>query len=250
MFYLIDNNRMDEINVQNLNEPLIAIENSQLHQQQQEKQKKQSINPHLKAALFIGTIFLISLFNFVPFLSPLSQGECYYDRLFEITHIFNAFFAYNISYRNILLIVTSMFADILAVLTMAIWCFKSKDSVFLLASIGFYLLRYLVMEIFLLGFPHQYLFTYPGLKSIFVSYLPTNDFFFSGHTGFPVIVYLEFSRYKGKVIPTLAMTTLTMHFFTMLALHGHYSIDLLIGSFSAYYVFKKTVKVLKYLNQE
>lgn len=234
---------MNENNHTELQEPLVQQSSKREHD-------NQSFQYNTKAVYFIIIAVCLFVFNKFSVLFPLPQGQCYSDTLFNITKPFNYFFAVNTLYKNVLLVITALFTDILALSTMFLWCFKSKDPVFIIAGFLFYLVRFIIMQVFLFSYPTDYIFSDPGMKSFFVSYLKTNDFFYSGHAGFPVIAYLEYSRYKGSFIPPFALITLMMQIFLMLSLQGHYSIDLLVGSFTAYYIFSKIFRLNEFLRSK
>lgn len=177
-------------------------------------------------------------------LSPLQPNQCYSDSLFDLSSSINSFFSQNISYRNILLITTSSFADITVIMAMYLWVFHFKDEMLFLTMVLFYLCRFIIMELIVFNFPSNYIFTYPGIHSIFVSYLKTNDFFFSGHTGFPAIIFLDFYKKRYYFVAYFSLITLTLQFFTMLVLHGHYSIDLIVGILFGIYLYHNCNKLL------
>lgn len=97
-------------------------------------------------------------------------------------------------------------------------------------------------------FPEGYLWEYPGFPSLVVSYLKTNDFFFSGHVGLPIIIMCELYKMKKFRMLYFSLFTLILEFFTMIALRGHYSIDLVTGVFMGHYCYILTEKYIHYLD--
>ena len=93
-------------------------------------------------------------------------------------------------------------------------------------------------------YPEGYLWENPGFPSLMVSYLKTNDFFFSGHVGLPVILLSEFIKINKNIMAVLAFIIVILEFFTMVALRGHYSIDLFTGIFVAHYCHLMTDKFI------
>lgn len=86
-------------------------------------------------------------------------------------------------------------------------------------------------------FPEGYLWEYPGFPSLFVSYLKTNDFFYSGHVGLPILQICEFNKLgMYKWIP-VSVLIVFLEFFTMIVLRGHYTVDLFAGILIAHYSF-------------
>jgi len=85
--------------------------------------------------------------------------------------------------------------------------------------------------------PEGYLWEYPGLPSISVSYLHTNDFFFSGHVGFPTIFALEHNTLGNTFLKYLCIFTAFFEFTTMIITRGrHYIIDF-SGIIIAHYLY-------------
>ena len=94
-------------------------------------------------------------------------------------------------------------------------------------------------------YPDGYLWYDPGFPSLTVSYLKTNDFFFSGHVGLPVLASLEFSVNNKKFLMIFAIMTAIIEFITMVFTRGHYIIDLICGAIIAHYVFMLVEKYVK-----
>jgi hypothetical protein len=86
-------------------------------------------------------------------------------------------------------------------------------------------------------YPDGYLWYDPGFPSLTVSYLKTNDFFFSGHVGLPVLASLEFFVNNKKILMIFAIITAIIEFITMVFTRGHYIIDLICGAIIAHYIF-------------
>ncbi len=67
------------------------------------------------------------------------------------------------------------------------------------------------------------------MPSLMVPGGTTTDFFFSGHEGFCLIAVLEFSRHKWFIFKYCSLVVLFFQAFVMIALRGHYTIDLISG---------------------
>jgi hypothetical protein len=89
-------------------------------------------------------------------------------------------------------------------------------------------------------FPDGYLWVYPGFPSIMVSYLKTNDFFYSGHCGLPIILFCEFKLLKMNFMAVFCIFTFLIEIFTMIVLRGHYSIDIISGAIISHYIWEIT----------
>ena len=94
-------------------------------------------------------------------------------------------------------------------------------------------------------YPEGYLWEYPGFPSVTVSYLKTNDFFFSGHVGFPIIIALESHKLNKKYLMVFCLFTSFFEAFTMIVTRGHYIIDIITGMAMAHYFY---IVVEKYFN--
>ena len=206
-----------------------------------------------KALIFFVLIIILTVgnnyYSFESFFSIpfIPKGFCYEDSLFTLTQEVTNFFKIHTQCKNVLLIISSFAADLTIIISMIYWTFFFKDEQLCISVFAFYLFRFIIMKIFLLDYPRDYIFTYPGVRSLFVSYLKTNDFFFSGHTGFPLIIFCDCIGKNYKKIAYLSLFTFIIEFFSMLALRGHYSIDLVVGAFIGVYVYFMVLVTLKYV---
>jgi len=69
-----------------------------------------------------------------------------------------------------------------------------------------------------------------------VPYGKTNDFFFSGHVGCCIINMLEFRAFGWYRFAWFSLATGVMQILLMIALRGHYFIDLISGVIFAHYI--------------
>lgn len=67
-------------------------------------------------------------------------------------------------------------------------------------------------------------------------YGKTNDFFFSGHVGCCIINILEFNAFGWYRFGYFSLATCIMQIMLMIALRGHYFIDLVSGVIFAHYI--------------
>jgi hypothetical protein len=88
------------------------------------------------------------------------------------------------------------------------------------------------------GYPEGFLWEYPGFPSLTVCYLKTNDFFYSGHVGFPVLAALEFSRHGKSGMAYFALFTMCLETMVMIVTRVHYIVDLLCGMIIAHYIYR------------
>lgn len=100
-----------------------------------------------------------------------------------------------------------------------------------------------------MSYPEGFIWEYPGFPSIMVSYLKTNDFFYSGHVGLPVLLMCEFKILKRYYMFAFCLATFFIEAFTMIATRGHYTIDLITGAIFAHYIFQNVERYIHYFDQ-
>lgn len=93
-------------------------------------------------------------------------------------------------------------------------------------------------------FPEGILWGYPGFPSLMVSYLQTNDFFYSGHCGLPILLLCEYRLLGMKFLSFFCIFTFFIEAFAMITLRGHYTIDLIAGAIFAHYIWDNTNKYI------
>ena len=178
----------------------------------------------------------ILYFNTVyGFLLPHGEVSCIFDKTFILTKNLNDFFAKNLNYRNLLIIISSLFIDIVIIAFGLCWSIYGRSWRPILAYFLFYAFRYMTQNLFQMAYPDGYLWEYPGFPSIVVPYLKTNDFFFSGHVGFPLIAAFEFKDFKLNFLFVFCILASCFETITMIVLRGHYIVDLLAGVIFAHY---------------
>ena len=97
-------------------------------------------------------------------------------------------------------------------------------------------------------YPEGYIFTYPGLPSLAVSYAHTSDFFFSGHVGVTTFLALENYSNRCYFLATISAISAIFEFWVMTFLRGHYTIDLLFGLAIAHYLWIISGKLAPYVD--
>jgi len=93
-----------------------------------------------------------------------------------------------------LLIAASSLLDFTIILSLFAWARHGKDYRVVLAGFLFFTSRFAIQAIWIQEYPKGYNWAYPGVFSIFVPYGQTADFFFSGHVGACVLLFLEARR--------------------------------------------------------
>lgn len=167
---------------------------------------------------------------------------CTTDYLFDVTFNMNAYLTINVILRHSLLIISSFLIDSLIVYTLYVWVFKCSDWILPKAVVLFYSFRQLLQYIYIKGMPENYIFDYPGLMSLTVSYKVTNDFFYSGHVGLPTIFLKEYMRMGNKKMMLVCLGVIIVECTVMILLRGHYTIDLIFGIIAGLYFHKIIIK--------
>lgn len=107
-------------------------------------------------------------------------------------------------------------------------CFNSDLRLFA-AMLIFYGLRMLIQTSFEMRTPPGYIWPDGLIPSLFVPAGRTTDFFYSGHVGCCLIAFLEARRARCRLLEAYCLLSIFFQTFVMLALRGHYSIDLIAG---------------------
>ena len=191
-----------------------------------------------KAAIFRIFIVFAAIF-FIKFCSKMlnsllpQPSSCIEDQLFNVSKEVNGFFLENTNARDYLLILSSGLMDAVILGLMSTYVIYGKTLRFLLIYMQVYALRGIIQIMYKMPFPDGYNWAFPGIYSFTIPYFKTNDFFFSGHTAFGVIAIMEFGKKKMKKWRNLAIVTLSLQIFSLIATRGHYSIDFYAGGIFA-----------------
>lgn len=178
-------------------------------------------------AFALATLALSSLLR--EYISPSGPAACIYDNLRAPTMPLTAMLVVNPQANRLFIALDSLMIDVLVVVSLSMYLLKGAMGVAYVPPL-FYIVRALGLQ---LGGqwprPAPYLFADTRVPSLFVTYEPTNDLYFSGHIGLTTslfVVSLHAGRRKMTVLAavallyTLAVLTLT---------GGHYTNDMIIG---------------------
>lgn len=191
-----------------------------------------------KSSLFLMFLFLIGIHSFISFRPPITNNSCVYDLGFRIFSSITSYFTKNIDVKNGFIIVSSLLMDILIISSLVTWFFYSESWHFIISAFLFYGTRALIQHLYMLPYPRNHLFDYPGVFSLSVGYQKTNDFFYSGHVGIPIICAYEFKQHEMNYMHSYALFVLAFEFMMMITVRGHYTIDMIIGVIFATYIYK------------
>lgn len=186
--------------------------------------------------LVLGTFIIINgVYGFVMPRNP--KVQCLDDKLMKLTDPLNDFFANNKPYKNALIITSSVCMDFVTITTALYWLFYTQSWRIIVTVLLFYGCRGIIQFIFQFSFPEGFIWEYPGFPSLVVNYDKTNDFFYSGHVGMPLIAALEW-RKNGFTIPAIVCVFVScLEGFTVFITRTHYSIDIIAGIVFAHYFY-------------
>ena len=151
------------------------------------------------------------------------------DRLMDLFDGINEYIRQNQTLQDAMLIICSLFMDIMFFSTGFYWVFKGKSSRLVVTTLSFYLLRIAVQHMWYSPYPTHYVWNDPGFPSLVVPYGRTSDFYFSGHMGIVTICASEWFKYKKYWVSALIALGGVYTTFIMLAYQAHYSIDIFTG---------------------
>jgi hypothetical protein len=84
-------------------------------------------------------------------------------------------------------IFASFLLDLVGISSLVLWILYGKSFDFVIALFLFYLTRAIMQNIYILPFPEDFYWEYPGFPSILNMYGRQSDFFWSGHVGLMVL---------------------------------------------------------------
>lgn len=177
-----------------------------------------------------------------------ASEKCNIDKFFEISENLNKYARENENFRALLMMTSSFLIDVSVLSIGLAWLLYSKTWRPLLSIGLFYLFRGIINVNFLMKFPENIIWEYPGIPSFSVSYHETSDFFFSGHVGINLIAAIELYKFDFKKISVLSFIGIFVQIFTMIVFRGHYSIDLIAGLICAHYCNMISCKFVRYID--
>lgn len=204
------------------------------------------------AKIFISVMFVVflSIFNNSPLANHFEKPvTCFNDAVFNLTEGINNSFNNNLSLNNAIMIIGGLLEDLTVLSGFIFFCFGFKSWALLIALTFVYSFRIFIQKIYVMDFPVHTTFKDPGFPSLFVPYLPTTDFFFSGHVSLPTVVAFQFYFEGYKALSYFSFFAGFYQACMMIATRGHYSIDLFAGFiFSFYFCILTKILCVKYID--
>ena len=207
---------------------------SLLSEEDRYKEKRLRIYRGLALSLIIIVLFFNTIYGFAIINGNIS---CITDFTFPITENWNKFFLDNPETKKRLILTSSLVIDIMVIYFGIIWALKGESWRPIVSMILFYTLRMTAQLLLKIKFPDGYAWENPGIPSLVVPYMKSNNLFFSGQIGIPVIIGLEFDRMGMKIQLILCIIISFMESLILLTLRANYVIDILSGILIAHYTF-------------
>jgi len=197
-------------------------------------------------AVALTGIILNTIFGFAL---PSTVVDCVLDHTFVWTSEINAFFHNDTMSKYALLIISSLFTDLVFIAIAYTWISQGKSWRVFLALFTFYSFDIIMQLLFQIKIPDGYEMVYPGFPSIVVGYMRTTTMFYSGPIGFLMISTLEFWKINNFYLFAISLSTMTLQILTRNFLRADYIIDIFSAVVIAHYLFMLADEVSsKYLD--
>lgn len=183
---------------------------------------------------FIFVFLLISL-NTTDFKFFTSTVNCFNDQGFNYSESLHAYMVKHPKFQDTIMIIAGLAEDFAVVLGFICFCYLFPSWRLVIGLCCVYFLRFIMQNIYVMAIPKQSTFRDSGFPSLFVPYLPTNDYFFSGHVSLPSIVGFEFWKNNYRKTSMFCYSVAIYQTFMMISVRGHYSIDLYAGYLFSFY---------------
>lgn len=212
--------------------PLIEEIKKEIKSISYDKEKQIKLGIILVITILIALDSQIGIFSYAPI-----SESCFVDRLLIITKTPAKFYREHKIFRDTLDTAGSLSIDITFLYLGTRWIFFEETWRLFVATMAFYGLRGVVQALYIMKFDEEYFWEAPFLKSLLVGYIHSNDYFFSGHVGFPVIAASEFIEIGQPYFSIPCFIMMIIEFFIVTLARSHYSIDVFAGVIVARYVF-------------
>jgi len=155
----------------------------------------------------------------------------------------------NASYRRIMLFLCATQIDLIFFTTLIYWVFYGKTGRLPVTIAIFYFIRALVQSLWWSPYPAGYYWNSPGFPSFVAPYGRGSDFFFSGHSGFLVLMANEWNNWGKKKMRNYVLMNLVYTIFILIVYQAHYSIDIFTGVFFADYCYRRIDSYKQHIDQ-
>ncbi|CDW87357.1 UNKNOWN [Stylonychia lemnae] len=241
----ISSRRLDEDQVKHQRLSIVSDSstenNSDLPFMKEYSVRNQTILRVVFSCCFLLLLFY-SMFN-VERVDVITRDECMRDYSFKVTETINKYLIDNLDIKNRYIIFCSFMMDLMIIILMALFYLYWKTYRLMFAYILFFVCRAILQKNFFMTRLEGFTFFDPGMYSITVPYHDVNDFFYSGHVGTCMLVYLEFRSAKYYNLSRLIMFILINEWLMLCFVRTHYIIDLVTGVIFAHYMFQASEKI-------
>jgi len=201
-------------------------------------EEPEKIRKSIRIALFSLVIIVLFVGRFSV---PDIEVPCVQDKVMEALEFANKFINQpgNEIFRDIFQFVCSLMVDTVFIITFGYWVLFARTARLPLTMAVFYIVRAIVQKLWMSPFPEGFYWESPGIPSFVVPYGRGSDFFFSGHSGFLVLMANEWDKWGYKRFRNYILVNLVYTIFILMVYQAHYSIDVFTGVFYADYVYGK-----------
>lgn len=193
------------------------------HNFESEKAKKAF---YLRLSLWIIILAFLILVNFINNFTSRTP-ECTEDTIFELSAPINTYFAENPEVKNFFVILSSFLLDVNLSFFMVIFILWGTSWRALTFASSFYALRGYLQAMTVLGFPNGFIWEYPGIYSLLITYVRSSDFFYSGHVGMMLFTCIYFHNGNYNYLKYYSLFCLAFEACVMVFVRCHYSIDII-----------------------
>ena len=187
-----------------------------------------------KIQAIVGSLILITCFQLISYLimknkNHINQSICLFDNFRDFTMGFTHYLKKYPMVTTILTAVDSLIIDIVLLVFLFFYITEGIKP-FVFSYCIFYTLRFCCFPF--AGqwpLPKPYFFSDPGLPSLFIPYLASNDLYFSGHIGNITIICILCYYFLHYGLGNAALLLLFYTAFFMTVTGGHFTNDMIIG---------------------
>jgi hypothetical protein len=191
----------------------------------------------IKLSLSAIIIILFAIFNNVQITgNPQPVNKCYFDEVHKWTNPINYYYRGNDGFRIFFQISATLSLDIVFIYSLYSWAIYGVDWRLGISVMLFYGIRYIMNELARLNYPELFYFPNPGFPAIVTSYIEGSDFFYSGHSGFPIINMMEFIWMKKYWFAAFCAYVSFVEVFMVIITRNHFTIDVIVGVSFAHYI--------------
>jgi hypothetical protein len=196
----------------------------------------------------LGAILVVSVILYFTRSTPslLNGSECYADQVFKLTDALNAYFELHGTVKKTVLIIASAFLDLALIVFLLEYIVWGKSWRQVIVPILFYTVRACLQAITVLGFPEGYIWENPGFYSVFITYIKSSDFFYSGHVGIMLYCCIDMHDRGNMFISRYCLFCSIFEGIVMILMRCHYISDIIGAVIYTHYLWIASKKLVSY----